>query len=270
MAANPQGSFMQRAVEYVRGNTQNQQQRGTQQVNDRQQPNNQQQQNNQQPNTRQQQQQQNNQNVDDIQNPENRQTPFDAYKGLWQDVDNSAESAPDFKLEDKLINTTADNLDFLRDLPEDLQEGLNTAFGENVGIVAKVLNHIGRKSYATSLTHSTALTDKYLKVKGNFDQKGLGRNIREHMALTGISSHEAAQKNPFVKETLQMIGQRLARQNPDASPDWIQTKALEFFKEMSGALFPANQQQQQQEDERKAPGGEEFDWSSWSKTGHQK
>lgn len=265
--AQAQPNFMQRAVEYVRGNQPQQGERGTRQNNTQQVQNTQQQPQGSQPNNRQQQQQQNNQNIDDTNNPENRQTPFDAYKGLWDNPDTSAENAPDFKLDDKLINSTADQLDFLRDLPEDMQEGLQAAFGENSAVVAKILNHIGRKAYATSLNHTTALTDKYLKVKGTFDSKGRGREIREHMALTGINSHEAAQKHPIVKETLNMFAQRIARANPDASPQWIQDKALEFFKEMSGALFPNLSKEQTQQEEQKAPGGSDFDWDTWSKQG---
>jgi len=264
MAQAPnQPGMMSRVMDAVRGNQQQNQNRGTQQTNNQQQNN--QQQNNQQGNNRQQQQNQNNQNGNDTNNPENRQTPFDAYANLWKDADSASEVAPDFKVDEKLLNNTADSIDFTRDLPEDLQEGLTQAFGDNLPMLLKALNHIGRRSYATSLNHGSLLTDKYLKVKGTFDQKGFGRNVREHMALTGINSHEAAQKHPIVRETLQMIGQRLAKANPDASPDWIRDKAFEFFKEMGSALTPQNTQETQQQEEAKKPGGRDFDWDSWGK-----
>lgn len=267
MAQAQQGNFITRAFDAMRqGSNQQQQQNNNQQQNNQQQ-NNQQQQNQSQNNNRQQQQQQNNQNQNDLNNPENRQTPFDAYKNLWQNADTSAENPPDFKLDDKLVNTTADSIDFLKDLPKEMVEGLQTAFGDNYGVVADVLNHIGRRAYATSLNHGSLLTDKYLKVKGTFDQKGFGRNVKEHMALTGIASHEAAQKHPILRETLQMIGSKLARLHPDATPDWIRDKAFEFFKEANGALFAQPNQQQQQQEQRKAPGGDEFDWDAWAKQG---
>ncbi len=258
-----QGSMMQRATEFFRGNQQPNQDRGTRQNNTQSnQPQNNQQQNNQ-PANKNQQQNNNNQNQGDLNNPENRQTPFDAYKGLWDTVDNSAEQAPAFKLDDKLINGTAEKLDFLADLPEDLQEGFTSAFGENAQLVAKLFNHVGRKAYATSLNHTTALTDKYLNVKDTFSQKGLGKSIKEHMALTGLDAHEAAQKHPIVKETLRMIGKQIAQKHPDATPDWIQTQALKFFSEMHGALNPTPEATQQVE--AKKPGGQEFDWGEWAK-----
>jgi len=266
--ANQQGNFLTRAFDAMR--TGNQQPQNNQQQQNNQQGNNNQQNNQSQNNNRQQQQTQNNQNQGDLNNPENRQTPFDAYKNLWDNADTSAENPPDFKLDDKLVNSTADSIDFMKDLPQDVQEGLQAAFGDNLGVVLKTLNHLGRRSYATSLNHGSLLTDKYLKVKGTFDQKGFGRNVKEHMALTGIASHEAAQKHPILRETLQMIGSKLARLHPDATPDWIRDKAFEFFKEANGALFAQPNQVQQQQEQAKAPGGSEFDWETWAKAGLKK
>lgn len=269
-APNQSQNFLQRAQEYIRGNTQQQPQRGDRQNNNQSnqnrntQQNDNTQQNNQQPANRQTQQNQNNNNQDGLNDPENRQTPFDAYKGLWDNVDNSAEQAPDFKLDDKLINGTADTLDFLRDLPEDLQQELSEHFGERMPAISKLMNHIGRRAYATALTHNTALTDKYMKVKDGFSQKGLGRSIKEHMALTGIASHEAAQKNPIIRETLQMIGSKLAKLHPDASPDWIRDKSFEFFKEVNNAMNPTPETTQKQEAVK--PGGSDFDWETWGKS----
>lgn len=262
--SNQQGNIMQRAMDYVRGNQPNNQDRGTRQNNTQQQANSGGQGNNQQNNNRQEQQQQNNQNNGDLNNPENRQTPFAAYEGLWDNVDTNGEQAPDFNLDSKVIDGTADRLDFMRDMPEDMQEGLTQAFGDNLPHIIKALNHLGRKAYATSVTHNTALTDKYLKVKDGFSQKGLGRSIKEQMVLTGIASHEAAQKNPVIREMLSMIGSKLARLHPDATPDWIRDKAFDFVKEVNGAMFPTPQDQQQQE--AKQPGGADFDWNTWAKS----
>lgn len=267
-----QGSLMDRASQFFRGNQNNTGDRGTRQNNtqdnqrgnnNQNNNNNNQNQNDNQNNNRQQQQRDNNQNRDDLNNPENRQTPFDAYKGLWDTVDNSADVAPPFKLDDKLINGTAEKLNFLSDLPEDLQTELAEHFGEKMPAIEKLMNHIGRRAYATSLNHTTALTDKYLNVKGSFDQKGLGRSIKEHMALTGLDAHKAAQTHPIVKETLRMIGKQIAQKHPDASPDWIQEQSIKFFTEMHGALNPTPEATQVIE--AKKPGGADFDWDGWTK-----
>lgn len=255
--AQQQGNMVQRLFQNIRGDG-NQQQQNPQNQNQNQNQN--------QGNNRQQQQQQNNQNQNDSNNPENRQNVFDAYDGLWKDAPIKPEDKlPDFKVEDKLLNDTAGKLDFIGGLDEETMEGINTAFGENAKYIFAAINHAARKNYATSLSHGALLTDKYLKHKSGFDQKGLSKAIREHTTLSRVGSHKAAQNNPFVKETLQMIAQRLATKHPDATEEWIEQKTLEFFDNMNGALNPT--EQETEADKQKKPGGQDFDWDNWLKEG---
>jgi hypothetical protein len=215
-------------------------------------------------------QQQGNQNNSGMTNdPQTQQTPLDAYKGLWDNADANAEQAPKFEIDGKIIDSTAANMDFMHNLPADLQETFESLGDQGPGF-AKLLNHVGRKAYASAISHNSVLTGKYLDVKGQFDQKGLGRSIKQHMALTGIDSHKAAQGSPIVRENLRMIAQNLARLNPDATPEWIQEKSIKFFDEMANALNPKVQAAEQAQELSKQPGGMDFDFEAWMKQSPEK
>lgn len=198
--------------------------------------------------------------------PNTMQSPLDVYKNLWQNPENTNEQAPEFKIDQKVLDNATNSLDFTRNLPSELAEKLQ-GLGEQGPIMLDLLNHVGRQAYANAIQHNSLLTGKFLDIKGKYDQKGLGRTIKEQLALTGIDTHKAAQNSPIVRENLRMIAQNLTRQYPDASPEWIQEKAVAFFTEMYTSMNPQNTQAQTAEQQRKAPGGEEFDWGNWMKTG---
>lgn len=237
---------------FQRGSQQNQQQQ-----HNRQQNQNQQQQNN---NQQQQNQQQNGTN-----NPEQIQSPLDAYKGLFDNIPDNQEQAPQFDIDLKQINGVADSLDFTRSMPDDMRESIMETFGDKAQAVEALLNHIGRQAYATAIKHGSSLTGKYIDVRSGFDRKGLDKVVKDHMTLSGVDTLEVARKNPVVRENLRMIAQNLARKYPDATPQEIQDMSQKFFKDMATALTPENIQQQQELDRKKAPGGEDFDWEGWQK-----
>jgi hypothetical protein len=196
--------------------------------------------------------------------PNTQKSPLDAYAKLWENIPDNEAEVPRFNIAEDVINKSAGGLDFTRNLPDELREAVGTAFGEHAGTVEQLLNHIGRQIYATGIKHTSALTDKYLDVRKGFDQKGLGRTINEHMALTSIDGMEAAKKSPIVREHLKTIGQRLARQYPDATPSEIQDLTQKFFLEMAQAISPKNLQAQQEQDIARAPGGADFNWDDWA------
>lgn len=216
----------------------------------------------------QQQQQQQDNNNKGQQSGESNQlpnNPLDAYAKLWENADDKADKAPAFNVDGKVINGRADALDFMYGLPDDLQQEVSEKFGDNAETLGKLLNHIGRRAYSTTLSDSMNLSDKYIDMRSKFEKSHLGQDVRKQMVMSTLDAHEAAKKHPIVRETLRMIGERVARLHPDASPQEVQEMSVKFFTDMNGAINPQPDNQQIQQDAAKAPGGEEFDWGGYLK-----
>lgn len=192
------------------------------------------------------------------------QDPFNAYADLWKaPTENDGEKTPRFQLDPAVINRSADSLDFVRNMPEDMRASLEEVFGTNAEKGSALLNYVARQAYASAIQHGTALTDRYLDVRGQHEGKKVGKTVKEQLALNSIDSMEAAKKSPIVKENLRLIAQNLSRTYPDADPQWIQEKTQEFFVQMATAVNPQKDEKTIETEQRKAPGGEDFDWDSW-------
>lgn len=222
----------------------------------------------------QQQQQQNNanpQNANNQQQQQNNETrqlpdnPLDAYAKLWENVDDKANKAPEFNVEDKVLNSRADSLDFMYGLPEDLANEIQEKFGDNAETLGKLLNHIGRRAYSTTMADGMKLSNTYINARHAHESKQLGGTVRNQLVKSTIDAHEAAKKHPIVRESLQIIGERIARQYPDATPQEVQEMSIKFFTDVNGVLNPQPSQQQSAEETAKSPGGEDFDWGGYLK-----
>lgn len=197
--------------------------------------------------------------------PNSMQNPMDVFKDLFAKADASAEKAPAFELPAETLNQAADSMDFTRGLPEELQQAL-VAAGDQGKLFVQLAQHMSRQAYASALAHGSKLTGQYMDVRSQFDQKGLGKTVKEHLALSNIDSMLENTQSPVVKEHLRMIGQQLAQKYPDANPAWISQQAKAFFLEMAKAVQPdafGDKATMEAQEAAKAPGGVEFNWGDW-------
>jgi hypothetical protein len=190
--------------------------------------------------------------------------PMDIYKDIFKAQDPSkADVPPGFDLPGDAINKAAEGLSFTNSIPEELRASLE-GMGEQGKAIMAMFDHVGRQAYATSMAHMSNLTGKFVDNRSQYDRKGLGRSINEHLALNSVSSLAGENSNPVVKEGMRMIGKQISAQYPDATPEWVAQKSREFFMEMAKSTSPDQFKKDNAATEAQAPGGLDFNWSEWA------
>lgn len=204
-------------------------------------------------------------------NPETQTSPLDAYQGLWGKAKGpdgkeiEPEVPPAFNIDQKAIDAAAGSLSFSGNIPEDMDL---SGLGENKDTILALMDHVGRQAYATAINHSSKLTDKWYNSRSAHDAKAIPNIVKDSLTYHGIENMPFAQKSPVVRENMKMIGKQLRGMYPDATPEQIQERTVQFFNEMAKAINPDMFQQQEVMNQERArqPGGEEFDWDDWLKT----
>lgn len=197
-------------------------------------------------------------------NPETQQDPLSAYDGLWKKAEPGKEDiAPAFDLSPDTINAAAEGLDFMGSLPEDINLD---GFGEQKETIMKLLNHVARMTYATSMNHQSKLTDKFVGLRFGHEGKQMPKHIRESLTNFTIDNDPAASKSPVIKETMRMVSKQFQQLHPDATPDQITKMAKGFFGDFTKAMNPEmfESPEERNKVQNEAPGGIDFDWSKYA------
>jgi hypothetical protein len=194
--------------------------------------------------------------------PTVQQNPMDAYADLFKPQDPSKKQAdpPAFQLDPALIEKAAGSIDFTSKLPPELRARFQ---GEDGEALMAVMNLMGRQAYQASISHMSALTDKFVGLRSNFDQQNLGDNVKSHLVQNTLQS-KFANTNPVTKQGLQMISGMMKEAFPDATPEWISEQAPKFFVEMAKQLAPEEFNASKQQNPQNST---EVDWGNWLLSG---
>lgn len=189
--------------------------------------------------TQQQPQQQVQQDNGATNDPESLANPIDVYKDLWSNPTQSVnDQAPQFKIAPDKIQQVTDQLDFSQNLPQELQDRIQSGEQLTSADLIAAMNHVGRATYAKAVEHLSHLTGTYVDLHSKHSQKGLPSLIKQHLAQSKISNIPAVQNNPALHEHVREIGGRIAQRYPNASEDWIAEQTSKYFLDMAKSLNP--------------------------------
>jgi hypothetical protein len=161
--------------------------------------------------------------------------PLDAYATMFNNANKAAPDAPPaFSLDAKTVSEVSANLDFTKDLP---QEIMDKVLAGDSSAILQAINHVGRQAYATTLQHTTGLTDKFVGLRSEYDQKSVGSRVKSELTSQALSND--APLHPLVKQELGRIAQDIAKANPDASPSEVAAAAKDYFNQIHSAMNPA-------------------------------
>jgi len=168
--------------------------------------------------------------------------PMAAYATMFtNDPNKQGEAAPSFSIDGKVLDTVTGQLDFTKNVPPDLMQ---KAMGGDMKSFMDIMNHVGREAYRNSLTHSSAMTDKFVGMREEYNGKRLPSLVREELTMGEITGGAGTQ-SPIVRQQLVEIAKKYQAANPDASPQQVAAAAKQYVADLYGALNPnANQPQQ--------------------------
>ncbi len=199
----------------------------------------------------------NNNNVNSSQEPAN---PMDAWAKMFDNQPDDGDKAPNFTIDDEVLNNVSGQLDFAKDIPsETLQAAMN---GDQQAFLT-VMNTVGRGAYRSAMKHNSTLTDKFVGMREEHSfKKGIPGIVRDELTMGELGGN-AGKMSPATRKQLAETAKRIQRLHPDASPQEIAQMSRKYISDMFNELNPdANPATQQQ----KKQAAEAFDWDSWADT----
>lgn len=180
--------------------------------------------------------------------------PLDAYSKMFENAANNSNiQAPSFKLDPKIVTEVANNMDFTQGISQDL---MGKALQGDAKALLDVIQSVGRSAYSASLEHTTALTEKHLSQRAEYDAHKLNSGVRQQLTSAELSS-APNYSHPVVKAELNRVASQFAMANPDASPQEVAKAAQKYIADLSAALNPESKATNQQQSSG------EVDWTKY-------
>lgn len=197
------------------------------------------------------------------------QNPLAQFEKLFDNTGSgtSPNQPPRFQLDQATLERAAGSIDFSNLITPELQERFKN--GDST-VLAELLNSVGRQLYQTSLQHTSALTDRYVDMRLGHDRQSLGQSVRKELTAEKLSS--IAKDNPALQAQVKAIGEKVLNLFPDASPEFIAERTVDYFVDVAKLLKPdafKSTQQQGQGNESSQP-QETIDWARWMSGGSNK
>lgn len=161
--------------------------------------------------------------------------PLDAYSKLFDTATQGADAPPAFKLDPNVLNDVSSKLDFTKNVPPELLQKATTG---DVQALMEVIKSVGQSAYRASLDHATSLTDTYLGQRAKYDNSRVASGVHQQLTQQELSQ-TPNYSHPVVKAELNSMASRIARANPDYSPQQVANEAKAYIAKLSAALNPA-------------------------------
>lgn len=205
---------------------------------------------------------QNNPGADPTKQQGSANSPLDSFASIWQNKSNSEGdpntdpfSGPLFNADPNAIREAAGKADFLSSLPQELiQKAMS---GNDPQAFLEVINKVAQNSLAMAVQLSTATAEQAGTKLGERFKKATPGMVKDAQ-LSGMRSDNPVLQNPAAEPMLQMIRERIRRNNPDLPAQEIQSQAEKFLttfaQELSGTTKQSAEGTKQ----------EGQDWAAWA------
>jgi hypothetical protein len=162
--------------------------------------------------------------------------PMDSYSKLF---DNSATPnvAPTFAIDQKILADAAGSMDFTLGIPQEL---MAKATGGDADALIKMMNLVGRNAYQHSLSHTSALTDRFVAQRSEFDLKGIDAKVTQKLTNSALAN-SPNYAHPTVRAEFTRVANAFQAQHPDSSPDEIATATKKYMTDLHNAMNPATE-----------------------------
>lgn len=160
--------------------------------------------------------------------------PMDSYTKLFDNATTPADKAPVFSLDPKVLGEAANSLNFTQGIPQELMAKATTG---DAAAMIEMMNLVARNSYQSAMAHGTALTDRFVSARSEFDLKGIGAKVTQQLTNSALADSPNYQ-HPVVKAEFTRIANAFQAQNPESSPAEIAKATKEYMQNLHSAMNP--------------------------------
>ncbi len=159
---------------------------------------------------------------------------MDAYAKLWDNSKTPADAPPSFAIDPKVLGEAAGAMNFTQGVPQELMTKATTG---DANALVEVMNLVARNAYQHSLSHSSALTDRFVAARSEFDLKGINSKVTQGLTSAALAD-SPNYSHPVVRKEFDRVANAFQAQNPDSTPAQIVEATKKYMKDMQDALHP--------------------------------
>lgn len=171
------------------------------------------------------------------QQPGQQSSPMDAFADLWKTDPNKTPNPasqdpwaePLFATDPAKIRDAAGKMDFMSQIPPDLMQ--KAMSGQDPQAFMQVINAVAQSTLASALQIGTATTEHAGKQIGERFNKSLPGRFKD-LQIEGTQPSDPRLQHPAVQPMLKFARNQVKSQNPDASPQEIQSQAEQYILAM--------------------------------------
>lgn len=190
--------------------------------------------------------------------------PLDIYGKIFEnnpDADSNS-APPSLSLDSNVLSDVTKQLDFTKGIDSEAMQRLQSG---DLSSLPDVLNAVARQAYSTAMQHNSALVDKFVSQRAEYDAGRIAPTVKSALTESKLSSTMEGMDFPGMKQQLTEVASRLAKAYPDASPDWIAQQAQDYTKQsaMRALGLSPEQIQQFQTQQQQQKTAADTDWSTY-------
>lgn len=162
-------------------------------------------------------------------------SPLDSFLNLLDNsnASNQADPPPTLSFSPEALTEISSKMSFTSNLPPELSQALSQ-MGDQGKAILSIMEHVGRQAYMSALQHNSAIVDKFVGMRSDYDTKRLSGAVRKEMVNNSLKSSNTAD-HPVLLAFKSMVAEQLQAKNPDATPDWINQQTQSFLTALSEA-----------------------------------
>lgn len=192
--------------------------------------------------------------------------PLDIYGKMFETTkdDGDTPSAPSLSLDSKVLSEVTNQLDFTKGIDPEMLQKLQSG---DLSSLPDMLNAVARQAYSTAMQHNSALVDKFVSQRSDYDAQRIAPTVRDALTQSKLSTSVEGLDFPGMKQQLTDVASKLAKAYPDATPDWVAEQAQAYMRESAARVMGLTpemiaqlQSMQQQQTTKKAS---EVEWDKY-------
>lgn len=154
----------------------------------------------------------------------------------------NATAAPTFSIPQETLQQASSQLDFTQGIPPEAVQRLQ---GGDWTALTEILNHVGRTGYQAAMTHSMALTNRFVDDRLQHEAGTLDQRIGHRLATSNLPS--IAELNPIAQTMFRDTMTHLQTAYPGASQAQLEQQAWTLMEDLGKQFDRTGRQQQQQQ-----------------------
>ena len=190
--------------------------------------------------------------------------PLDIYGKMFENIPDADKNSapPSLNLDSSVLDKVTKDLDFTKGID---QASLDALQSGDLSSLPSILNLVAKQAYSTAMQHNSALVDKFVAQRSEYDAQRIAPTVRGALTETHLSNDVSGLEFPGMKQQLSETASRLAKHYPDQSPEWIATQAKSYVKDMAMQALGIKPDQLQtlQSNQQRQQAAESVDWSTY-------